>query len=156
MNATTTQPSTLMKTIALLLLGLLSWPALAQDSPASPLVDKTKDLLQARKGKDASVLNQTLARDFMSVGSEGKLHDRAEMIDSVREGELQDYQAYNLRVIRVNDSTVIVTYDCIIKMPEGDAPNMAPRYQHISDLWVSEGGEWKLKFQQATPARPID
>jgi len=145
-----------MKTIALLLLGLLSWPALAQDSPASPLVDKTKDLLQARKGKDASVLNQTLARDFMSVGSEGKLHDRAEMIDSAREGELQDYQAYNLRVIRVNDSTVIVTYDCIIKMPEGDAPNMAPRYQHISDLWVSEGGEWKLKFQQATAARPID
>ena len=145
-----------MKTIALLLLGLLSWPALAQDSPASPLVDKTKDLLQARKGKDASVLNQTLARDFMSVGSEGKLHDRAEMIDSVREGELQDYQVYNLRVIRVNDSTVIVTYDCIIKMPEGDAPNMAPRYQHISDLWVSEGGEWKLKFQQATAARPID
>jgi hypothetical protein len=156
MNATTTQPSTLMKTIALLLLGLLSWPALAQDSPASPLVDKTKDVLQARKGKDASVLNQTLARDFMSVGSEGKLHDRAEMIDSAREGELQDYQAYNLRVIRVNDSTVIVTYDCIIKMPEGDAPNMAPRYQHISDLWVSEGGEWKLKFQQATAARPID
>jgi hypothetical protein len=156
MNATTTQPSTLMKTIALLLLGLLSWPALAQDSPASPLVDKTKDVLQARKGKDASVLNQTLARDFMSVGSEGKLHDRAEMIDSAREGELQDYQAYNLRVIRVNDSTDIVTYDCIIKMPEGDAPNMAPRYQHISDLWVSEGGEWKLKFQQATAARPID
>jgi len=145
-----------MKTIALLLLGLLSWPALAQDSPASPLVDKTKDVLQARKGKDASVLNQTLARDFMSVGSEGKLHDRAEMIDSAREGELQDYQAYNLRVIRVNDSTDIVTYDCIIKMPEGDAPNMAPRYQHISDLWVSEGGEWKLKFQQATAARPID
>jgi len=156
MNATTTQRSTLMKTIALLLLGLLSWPALAQDSLASPLVDKTKDLLQARKGKDASVLNQTLARDFMSVGSEGKLHDRAEMIDSAREGELQDYQAYNLRVIQVNDSTVIVTYDCIIKMPEGDAPNMAPRYQHISDLWVSEGGEWKLKFQQATAARPID
>lgn len=145
-----------MKTIALLLLGLLSWPALAQDSPASPLVDKTKDLLQARKGKDASLLNQTLARDFMSVGSEGKLHDRAEMIDSAREGALQDYQAYNLRVIQVNDSTVIVTYDCIIKMPEGDAPNMAPRYQHISDLWVSEGGEWKLKFQQATAARPID
>ena len=145
-----------MKTIALLLLGLLSWPALAQDSPASPLVDKTKDLLQARKGKDASLLNQTLARDFMSVGSEGKLHDRAEMIDSAREGELQDYQAYHLRVIQVNDSTVIVTYDCIIKMPEGDAPHMAPRYQHISDLWVSEGGEWKLKFQQATAARPID
>jgi len=41
-------------------------------------------------------------------------------------------------------------------MPEGDAPGMAPRYQHISDLWVKQDDQWRLKFQQATAARPID
>jgi hypothetical protein len=25
------------------------------------------------------------------------------------------------------------------------------RYQHMSSVWVMEGGAWKLKFQQATP-----
>jgi hypothetical protein len=145
-----------MKTIVLFLICVVASLSLAQDSPASPLVDKSKAVLQARKGKDASQLNQTLAGDFISVGSEGKLHDRSEMIDSAREGELQDFQAYNFRVIRIDDAAVMVTYDCIIKMPEGDAPNMAPRYQRISDLWVNDGGDWKLKFQQATAARPID
>ena len=145
-----------MKAITLLLLGLISGSVLAQNNPPSPLVDKTKAVLQAWKGKDVASLNQSLAHDFMSVGSEGKLHDRSELIDSAREGELQDFQAYNFRVIQINDSAVMVTYDSVIKMPEGDAPNMAPRYQHISDLWVIEGGDWKLKFQQATAARPID
>jgi hypothetical protein len=145
-----------MKTIVLFLICVVASLALAEDSPASPLVDKSKAVLQARKGKDASQLNQTLTGDFISVGSEGKLHDRSEMIDSAREGELQDFQAYNFRVIRIDHAAVMVTYDCIIKMPEGDAPNMAPRYQRISDLWVNDGGDWKLKFQQATAARPID
>jgi|SRR5215470_1622527 len=145
-----------MKAITLLLLGLISGSVLAQNNPPSPLVDKTKAVLQAWKGKDVALLNQSLARDFVSVGSEGKLHDRSEMVDSARGGELQDFQAYNFRVITINDSAVMVTYDCVIKMPEGDAPGMAPRYQRISDLWVNDSGDWKLKFQQATAARPID
>lgn len=145
-----------MKPFAVVLLSLLAFPALAQESAGSPLIDKSKALLQARKSKDASQLNQALAHDFLSVGSEGKLHDRSEMIDSAREGELQDFHAYNFRVIQINDSAVMVTFDCVIKMPEGDAPNMAPRYQRVSDLWVNDGGDWKLKFQQATAARPID
>ena len=145
-----------MKPFAVVLLSLLAFPALAQEPAASPLVDKSKALLQARKSKDASQLNQALARDFLSVGSEGKLHDRSEMIDSAREGELQDFHAYNFRVIQINDSAVMVTFDCVIKMPEGDAPNMAPRYQRVSDLWVNDGGDWKLKFQQATAVRPVD
>lgn len=145
-----------MKITVLMLLGLLCLPAPAQDSPASPLVDKTQAVMHAWKSKDAAALNQALARDFLSVGSEGKLHDRSELIDSAREGELQDFHAYNFRVIPINDSAVMVTFDCVIKMPEGDAPNMAPRYQRLSDLWVTEGGDWKLKFRQATAARPID
>jgi hypothetical protein len=29
----------------------------------------------------------------------------------------------------------------------------APRYQHLSSVWVDQGGIWKLKFQQATAAQ---
>jgi hypothetical protein len=101
-------------------------------------------------------LKRTLTDDFVFVGSEGKLHDKEEILGSAREGELQDYYTYNLRVLPVNDEVAVVTYDCIIHMPEGDAPGMAPRYQHISDLWVKQKVQWRLRFQQATAARPID
>jgi hypothetical protein len=40
-------------------------------------------------------------------------------------------------------------------MTEGD-DLLAPRYQHLSDVWVKQGDQWRLRFQQATARRPID
>jgi hypothetical protein len=128
--------------------------------PLSPLeqtlIANTNAVPEAQKSKNVDFLKRALTDDFVSVGSEGKLHDKEEMVDNARAGELKDYYTYNFRVLPVDDSAAVVTYDCIIHMPEGDAPGMAPRYQHISDLWVRQGDQWRLKFKQATAARPID
>jgi hypothetical protein len=120
------------------------------------LIANTKAVPEAQKSKDVDFLKRTLTDDFLSVGSEGRLHDKEEIVESARDGELRDYYTYNLRVVPVDDEAAVVTYDCIIHMPEGDAPGLAPRYQHISDLWVKQDDQWRLKFQQATAARPID
>lgn len=142
-----------------------SMPGFGQGSgksskPLSPLeqmlIANTNAVPEAQKSKNVDFLKRTLTDDFVSVGSEGKLHDKEEMVDGAREGELKDYYTYNLRVLPVDDRAAIVTYDCIIHMPEGDAPGIAPRYQHISDLWVKQDDQWRLKFQQSTAARPID
>jgi len=131
-----------------------------QAKPLSPLeqalIANTKAIPEAQKAKDVMFLKRALTDDFLAVGSEGKLHDKEETLGSAHVGELKGYYAYNLRVVPVNDEAAIVTYDCVIHMPEGDAPGMAPRYQHISDLWVKQGDQWRLKFQQSTAARPID
>ena len=131
-----------------------------QSKPLSPLeqtlIANTNAVPEAQKSRNVDFLKHRLTDDFMSVGSEGKLHDKEEMLTSAHDGELKDFYTYNLRVMPVNDETAIVTYDCIIHMPEGDAPGMAPRYQHISDLWVKQDDQWRLRFQQATAARPID
>jgi hypothetical protein len=128
--------------------------------PLSPLeqtlMANTKAIPEAQKTKNVDLLKRTLTDDFVAVGSEGKLHDKEEILGSAHDGELKDYYAYNLRVLPVNDEAAIVTYDCVIHMPEGDAPGMAPRYQRISDLWVKQDERWRLKFQQATAARPVD
>ncbi len=128
--------------------------------PLSPLeqalIANTKAVPEAQKSKNVDFLKRTLTDDFVFVGSEGKLHDKEEFVETARDGELKDFYPYNLRVLPVDDEAAIVTYDCIIHMPEGDAPGMAPRYQHISDLWVKQDDQWRLKFQQATAARPID
>jgi len=120
------------------------------------LIANTNAVPEAQKSKNVDFLKRTLTDDFVFVGSEGRLHDKEEIVESARDGELKDYYTYNLRVLPVDDEAAIVTYDCIIHMPEGDAPGMAPRYQHISDLWVRKDDQWRLKFQQATAARPID
>jgi hypothetical protein len=131
-----------------------------QSRPLSPLeqalITNTKAIPEAQKTKDVAFLKRTLTDDFLAVGSEGHLHDKEETLGSAHDGELKDYYAYNLRVVPVNEETAIVTYDCVIHMPEGDAPGMAPRYQHISDLWVKQDDQWRLRFQQATAARPVD
>ncbi len=128
--------------------------------PLSPLeqslIASTKAVPEAQKSKNVDFLKRTLTDDFVFVGSEGRLHDKEEIVETARDGELKDYYIYNLRVVPVDDEAAVVTYDCIIHMPEGDAPGMAPRYQHISDLWVKQDDQWRLKFQQATAARPID
>jgi hypothetical protein len=30
-----------------------------------------------------------------------------------------------------------------------------PVYNKVSDLWVRQGGDWKLKFEQVTPMRSM-
>jgi len=120
------------------------------------LIANTNAVPEAQKSRNVDFLKRTLTDDFVAVGSEGKLHDKEDILASAHDGELKDFYTYNLRVLPVNDNTAIVTYDCIIHMPEGDAPGMAPRYQHISDLWVKQDEQWRLRFQQATAARPID
>ena len=120
------------------------------------LIANTRAVPEAKKSKNVDFLKRTLTDDFVFVGSEGKLHDKEEVVETARDGELKDFYTYNLRVLPVDDEAAVVTYDCIIHMPEGDAPGLAPRYQHISDLWVKQDDQWRLKFQQATAARPID
>lgn len=144
----------------LLCFSVLGFAQGQSSKPLSPLeqalIANTNAVPEAQKSKNVDFLKRTLTDDFVSVGSEGKLHDKEEMVDGARAGELTDFYTYNLKVLPVDENAAIVTYDCIIHMPEGDAPGIAPRYQHISDLWVKQDDQWRLKFQQSTAARPID
>jgi hypothetical protein len=149
------------KLASAILVVFLSIAAFAQAAPKtiSPLeqtlIDNTRAIPEAQKTKNTDFLKRTLTDDFRAVGSEGMLHDREEFVGDAGDGTLKDYSVYNFHVLPVDENAALVTYDSIIHMPEGDTDE-APRYQHFSDLWVKQGDQWKLKFQQATPRRPID
>ena len=119
------------------------------------LVGQTQAVAQAQKSKDGDALKRFLTEDFQQVGSEGRLHDKDDFTGDAKEGKLKDYTLYNLKVLPVDDNAAIVTYDAVIHMTEGD-DLLAPRYQHFSDVWVKQGVQWRLRFQQATARRPID
>ncbi len=119
------------------------------------LIARSQSVLQAQKAKNADALKALLTDDFTMVGSEGKLHDKAETVDDARDSKLREYSTYEASVIMINEGAAMVTYDAIITATEGDG-QLVPRYQHLSDLWVKRGDQWLLKFQQSTPMRHID
>ena len=149
---------------AVLFLTLLMLPAaVAQSAPpsadssslAQQLTAKSKAVLQNMKSKDVTALNALLSNDFRIVWSDGKLHEKGELLGAAQEGMLRDFQFYNAEVVPIDRDSTLVTFNLIVVMPEGD-DDVAPRYQKVSDLWVRQGGDWRLKFEQATPLRPID
>ena len=120
------------------------------------LIANSKAVHEAQLKKDSAFLKNILTADFVEVRSEGKVHERKDFISDAEDGSLTEFFLYKPRVFAVDENAAIVTYDCVLHMTEGDAPNLAPRYQHISDLWVKQDGQWRLKFQQATASRPVD
>jgi hypothetical protein len=153
-----------MKRFVSAILTCLSVPCIAQMAPntAKPLtqleqalVSQSEAVARAQKTKDVEALRRLLTDDFERVGSEGGLHDKRDMLDDAREGNLEGYRLYDFNVFPVDQSVAIVTYNAVIQMNEEDqAP--APRYQHFSDVWVEQGDQWRLRFQQATAKRAID
>ncbi len=149
--------------LIVLALGLAAVIPASAQAPASggatleqALIANSKAVGEAQLKRDGAFLKSTLTDDFVEVRSEGKVHERKDFIDDAEDGSVTEFSLYKPRVLMIDDNAAMVTYDCIIKMSEGDAPNMAPRYQHISDLWVKQNGQWRLKFQQATASRPVD
>lgn len=155
-----------MKRLVTAVLICLAIPCCAQTAPNSSrtkpltpleqtLIDQSEAVARAQKAKDPASLRRLLTDDFERVGSEGGLHDKSDILDETRDGTLEDYRLYDFKVLPVEENVAIVTYDAVIQMPEEDE-GPAPRYQHFSDVWVKQGDQWRLRFQQATAKRSID
>ena len=119
------------------------------------LIAQTHAVAQAQKSKDADTLKRLLTDDFQQVGSEGRLHDKDDFIGDAKDGKLTYYTLYGLKVLPVDENAAIVTCDAIIHGTEGDNV-LVPHYQHLSFIWVKQGDQWRLRFQQATAKRPVD
>jgi hypothetical protein len=115
------------------------------------LLAREKSLPEAEKRKDVDFFKNITTDDFIEVAADAKVYTKDEMMEGLNVVDLQNYSMYDARVISLNDSAAVVTYDAIVQMSIGD--ERAPRYQHVSSVWVNQGGKWLLKFQQATAAQ---
>jgi hypothetical protein len=117
---------------------------------AGPLVSLERALAEAQKKHDRDFYKRTLTDDFISIGTDGKVHPKDEILGDLPSTELAEYRPYNIQVVQLNENAAIVTYDVIVRVVHYD--DETPRYQHVSSIWVRQGDQWKLKFQQATAA----
>jgi hypothetical protein len=117
---------------------------------AEQLMSLEKALPEAQKKHDRDFYNRTLTDDFISIGTDGKVHPKSEIMGDFQSTQLAEYRSYNTQIVLLNENAAIVTYDVIVRMVHYD--DETPRYQHVSSIWVKQGDQWKLKFQQATAA----
>jgi len=122
--------------------------ASATDPLAEHLIALEKALSIAQQKHDREFYKNTLTDDFISVGSDGKVHPKSELLGDLASTDLNEYRPYDIQVVGLNDGAAVVTYDVIVRMAHYD--DETPRYQHVSSVWVKQGQDWKLKFQQAT------
>jgi len=126
---------------------------------AQSLIAKSRAVLEAVKTKDAAGLNNLLADDFRSVDMAGDSGSRNEMLGTAKEGFLKDFIFYSPQALRIDDDSMLVSYNSAITLSDTATKELAednltyPRYFKVSDLWVRQGGDWKLKFEQSTPVR---
>jgi len=112
------------------------------------LIAKEKTLPEAQKKKDQQYLQNITTADFLEVAADGHEYSKDDMLEGVNQVNLQDFSLYDVKVLPLNDSAAVVTYNAIVRMTVG--AEAAPRYQHLSSVWVKQGDQWRLKFQQAT------
>ncbi len=120
-----------------------------QPKPLSPfaqqLVETQKSLLDAVHRGDKAYVQNAVADDFRVISTNGDTGTKAELVEYVRPAKHEGPSpiVYDFEVVPLSDSAGVVTF----KIAE---PGGYERYQHISDTWVKEGGQWKLKFEQVT------
>jgi hypothetical protein len=131
----------------------------SSDPDAQSLIAKSQAVLEAIKMKDVKTLNDLLAENFHSIDLAGDSGNRREMLGSAQEGFLKDFLFYTPQAFRIDSDSVLVSYNTAITLSDAAQRELAednltwPRYSKTADLWVREGGDWKLKFEQVTPIR---
>jgi len=126
-------------------------PATSDSSAMTPfqqqLVDTQKAFLEALRRGDAGYVGNAIAKDFQLIAPNGDMADRSEILGFVHPPKDNQKEPepilYDFKVVQLSDSAAIVTYN-------GVFPGDNHRYQHLSNTWVKDGDQWKLKFQQST------
>ena len=115
---------------------------------AQQLLDLEKSLHDAEKRHDRTFVENTLTDDFLAITTDGETKSRAEALSDASDDQRLEYRIYNPQVVSLNDTAAVLSYNVIVRMVHYDED--IPRYQRVSSIWVKQGNDWKLKFQQAT------
>lgn len=122
-----------------------------QQVPASSafeqeLINTQKAFLDAVERGDTEYVRNAVADDFMVIGTSGDASGKAELVHYVHPSEKPEAKPflYQWHVIELDADCAVVTYNAVYHGAPID------RYQHLSDTWVKQNGQWKLKFEQTT------
>lgn len=111
------------------------------------LLNTEKALLDAIQRGDTAYVSAAVADNFVVITANGDPGGKGEVVERAAPPSDRKPRAepifYDFRVVALADNAAVVTYNVVF-------PTHIERYQHLSDTWIREGSQWKLKFRQTT------
>ncbi len=129
-------------------------PSFPEPSPAlqALLLDKVKTEWEAVKKRDKTAFSKLLADDFIQVESDGDgARNRLKAANELAESFVVDYHLQLFKCYALAPDLTYVRYENTMEFPA----KSALRYKRlwIGEIWVKQGGDWKLWRYQETPVK---
>jgi len=129
--------------------GNLNSDAPEQSNPSAfqqELIRTQRAFQDAQYRGDAEYVRNAVADDFLSVETNGNSTGKKEFVRDIHPSEHPEPPPifYEFDVVQLDEGCAVVTYKAVFP------GSQLEKYQHLSDTWVKQAGQWKLKFQQST------
>ena len=108
------------------------------------------DWVKAVIAKDYAVLNRLLADDYTDSGDpDGSVHTKAEMISSLKSGEvvMSSYKYADLKVRVYGDAAVVTGLQTFAMTEKGKDASGTFRF---TDTWIKKGDSWQCVVEQSS------
>jgi RNA polymerase sigma factor (sigma-70 family) len=102
-----------------------------------------KRVWDALKTQDRKVFKNLVADDFVGLDLSGRHYNKADTLQFVSNVRVPEYEMKNVRVIVLNDTSALVTYDIHYKLNHvGDAASSESLDRHALRAWSQRNAKW--------------
>jgi glyoxylase I family protein len=100
-------------------------------------------LLNAGIRKEPEELENLLSADFLEIGSSGRIYNRAETVEALKDETPAEFTLSDFKAVRISEDIILAVY----KAARGRNASLR------SSIWRLENGSWKMRFHQGTPVK---
>jgi uncharacterized protein (TIGR02246 family) len=138
----------------LVLSALLPCLAQAADAAQQAVEKVDDDIFDAAKKGDADAFGKILADDYVRIGPDGKMFNKADAVELYRTGRLKwDSIDLKSRKVRVYGNTAIVNREDDVK-GRVDSKDISGTYRDTVVYVKGKDGRWRDVFFQSTKMQP--
>lgn len=121
-------------------------PALDREAIKSELIALANDILNASKDGDVTFLAKIATDDFKFTDIDGKVRDKNKTLAEVKEEKaIRSAEITDERLVTADESSAVLSYTLKVTAKNGRSAKAS-----VTDTYVREDGEWRIKSEQQT------
>jgi len=101
-----------------------------------------KRIWEAHAQQDVAVFRNLLADDFVGTDMFGKPYDKAGQLDYVAKFRVIEHALKDVRVVVLNPTSAIVSYEVHYKVRPTDGQNIESTARRVTSAWAQRKGRW--------------
>jgi hypothetical protein len=109
----------------------------------------TQRLWEAHSKNDRTTFNNLLADDYVGLDISRREYTKAGALDYVAKYRVTEYSISNAKVIQLNATSAVVTYEVRFKIRSTGGKEEGPAVYHNSCAWAKRHGKWWAVFGES-------